>query len=71
MVINIKVVPRSKKNQIKEENGILKVYSTAPAVENKANEPVIGMLADFFRVRRNQIEIKRGHKSRNKVVEIK
>jgi uncharacterized protein len=71
MVINVKVFPRSRKNQIKEESGILKVYSTAPAVDNKANEAVIEMLADFFRVRKNQIEIKRGHKSRNKVIEIK
>ena len=71
MIVNIKVFPRAKKNQIKAENGIIKVYTAAPAVDNKANFAVLEMLAEFFHVRKSQVEIKQGHKSRNKVIEIK
>lgn len=71
MIVNIKVFPQAKKNQIKAENGIIKVYTTAPAVDDKANLAVLKMLAEYFGVKKSQIKIKRGHKSRNKVIEIK
>ena len=70
MIINVRVFPRARKNLIKEENGVTKVYTSAPAVDNKANLAVQEMLAEFFRVRKSQVVIKRGDKSRNKVVEI-
>jgi uncharacterized protein (TIGR00251 family) len=70
MIIEVKVFPRAKKNQIKEESGIYKIYTTAPAVDNKANSAVIKMLADFFSVRKNQVLIKKGGRAREKLVVI-
>ncbi|MFZ5800355.1 MAG: DUF167 domain-containing protein [Candidatus Omnitrophota bacterium] len=70
MLIKVRVFSRAKKNEIKEEGGIFKIRTTAPAVDNKANDAVIAMLADFFKVRKRAVFIKRGAKAREKVVEI-
>ena len=77
MIINVKTVPGAKKNLLKEsacrqagKNGNYKVYLTAPAVEGKANQALIEYLADYFQVKKSQIEIIKGLKSRNKTVNI-
>jgi uncharacterized protein YggU (UPF0235/DUF167 family) len=46
------------------------VYTTSPARDNKANISVIEQLSDYFDVPKNCITIKRGLKSKNKVIEI-
>ena len=70
MKIHIKVIPQAKKNDLKQENDVFKVYLTAPAQEGRANEALIDFLADYFKVRRSAIEILKGLKTRNKVVNI-
>ena len=70
MIINIKVYPRAKRNQIKKEGGVLKIYTTSPAIDNKANVAVKEMLAEFFQVKKRQIEIKQGERSKQKVIKI-
>jgi uncharacterized protein len=70
MQINVKVIPGAKKNLLKEENASYKVYLTAPPVEGKANKALIEFLAEYFKVKKNQIEITKGLKSRNKTVNI-
>ena len=70
MQLNVKVIPGAKKNFIKEEAGALKVYLQAPPVEGKANEALIELLAEHFAVRKRQVVIIKGLKSRNKVVKI-
>jgi uncharacterized protein (TIGR00251 family) len=70
MIIEVKVIPKAKKNLIKKENSIFKIHTTAPAVDNKANAAVIKMLADFFGVRKAQVMIKKGETSRQKLIEI-
>jgi len=44
---------------------------TAPAVDGKANETLIKFLAGHYGVRKNQIEITKGLKSRHKIIIIK
>ncbi len=66
----VKVVPGAKKNIIKEEAGILKVYLTAPAVDGKANKALIESLSEYFHVRKSQIEITKGLHSRYKTINI-
>jgi len=71
MRYSIKVIPRAKVNKIVEESkGSLKVHLTAPAVDGKANKALIVALAEHFKVKKRQIKIIRGEKSREKVVEI-
>ena len=70
MKINIKVVPRASRTMVKEENGLLKVHLTRPAVDGQANEQLIEVLAGFLKVKKYQIRIFRGQNSRNKIIEI-
>uniref|UniRef100_A0A7V0Z6G6 UPF0235 protein ENP86_07860 n=1 Tax=candidate division WOR-3 bacterium TaxID=2052148 RepID=A0A7V0Z6G6_UNCW3 len=68
--INIKVIPNARKNLVCEEDGIFKVYVNAPPVEGRANKAVIEVLSEYFNVRKSNIKIIKGEKSRNKVLEI-
>ena len=68
--IKIKVIPGASKNMIKEEGGLTKIYLTAPPVDGKANEALIKFLAKHYDVNKSSVEIVKGQKSRNKVIEI-
>jgi uncharacterized protein len=46
------------------------VAVSAPAVDGRANEAVRRALADAFAVRRQDVEIVRGERSRDKLVEV-
>ncbi|MDP8264763.1 MAG: DUF167 domain-containing protein [Candidatus Aceula lacicola] len=70
MRINIKVIASAKKNLIKEEGDILKVYLNAPAADGKANKALLAFLAKYFKVSKGKIEIIKGLKSRNKTIMI-
>lgn len=71
MKISVRVKPNARKNDVKEidENHYL-VSVTAPPVDNKANEKVIELLAEYFGKPKRAITIVRGGTSREKVVEI-
>ncbi|MBU0672842.1 MAG: DUF167 domain-containing protein [Candidatus Margulisbacteria bacterium] len=71
MRYNVKVITRAKTNRVVEEQGRLKVYLAAPPVEGRANEDLIKVLTEHFGVKRRQVTILLGKKSRNKVVEIR
>jgi hypothetical protein len=70
MIIKIKVIPRAKKELIKEEGGVLKVYVIAPPEDGRANEAVVKILAKHFDVAKNCVRIVKGETGRNKIVEI-
>lgn len=70
MRVDIKVIANAKKGFLKEENGILKVYVTVPALEGKANKAVIRTLAQHFNVKKNQIGIIKGLQSQYKTINI-
>ncbi|MFH1362323.1 MAG: DUF167 domain-containing protein [bacterium] len=71
MHYSAKVIPRAKVNKIVEESkGHLKVHLTAPAKEGRANEALVKALAKHFGVKKRQVKIVRGEKSRQKVIEI-
>lgn len=69
VLLKIHVNPRSSKNQVTGLHGdALNIKITAPAVEGKANKALIEFLAEYFGVKKKQVEIKSGDKSREKVV---
>ena len=63
MVILVRVIPKAKQNKIVVEEDRLKVYLTAPAIEGRANDALIKILAAHFQVRKGDIRIVRGEKS--------
>ena len=69
-LVNIKVIPNAKSNEVVEEIDSIKVKVNSPAIEGKANKAVIKVLADYFNVKKNQISIVKGEKNRNKCIQI-
>jgi hypothetical protein len=72
MILNIKIQPNAKKNEISEKTDeCWKIKIKAPAVENKANQELIKFLAKEFNVTKKDVQILHGEKNKLKVVEIK
>lgn len=70
MNLEIKVIPNAKRNEIKKEGERYKIYLTAPAVDGKANKKLLEFLSEQFGVKKSSIFIKRGAKSRHKIIQI-
>ena len=68
----VKAVPRSTRNAIGEvREGVLQIRLCAPPVEGKANAALLAFLAEVLGVRKSQVSLKMGEKSRHKVVTVK
>ena len=70
MDIHVKVYPNARRNEVKKEGEVYKVYLNVPPVEGKANQRLIDVLADFFEVRKSAVIITKGLKSRLKTIRI-
>ena len=70
MRITVQVVPRSSKNSLAWEQGVLKARLTAPPVDGAANEALIALLAERLGLPKRDIHIVHGATSRRKTVEI-
>lgn len=70
MVIQIKVKTNSKEQKIYLVDDIYNIYVKSPAKEGKANMEVIDMIAEYFNVKKGEVNIKRGLKGKKKIIEI-
>ncbi|HBH86982.1 MAG TPA: YggU family protein [Syntrophaceae bacterium] len=71
VIFHIHVVPKSAKNECAGIQGdAIKLKITAPPVEGQANDACIRFLSDLLSVKKNQVTIISGHKSRKKTVAI-
>ncbi len=71
MRISVKVQPGSKHESIEKISAIeFRVKLRARAVEGKANDQLIEVLAQYFEIPKSSVQIIRGAKSRNKVLVI-
>ncbi|MHA1558941.1 MAG: DUF167 domain-containing protein [Alphaproteobacteria bacterium] len=74
--LTIKVTPNSNKDEVIGEekdlfgNKILKIKTTKIPKNGKANKAVIEILADYFKVPKNRVDIISGLSSRTKIVKI-
>jgi len=69
--IPVKVKPGSTSEGISREGHSFLVKVKEPPREGKANQAAIKLLAAYFGVPKSQVRILSGHRSRNKIVEIK
>ncbi|MEK9166073.1 MAG: DUF167 domain-containing protein [Patescibacteria group bacterium] len=68
---NVKVIPNASKNEIAAQDGdFLKVKIKAPAQRGKANRELVKFLAQEFDVKKSAIDIIKGERGREKIVEI-
>lgn len=70
MILKIRVIPKASRNLVIKDDKGLKVYLTKPAQDGLANAKLIDLLSAFLKVKKYQIKIIQGYKSRNKLVEI-
>lgn len=71
-LLEVRVQPRAKRNSVEVvEGGKLKVYVTAPPESGKANDAVIALLSKHLKVSKSKIAIVRGHRGRDKVLQIR
>lgn len=70
MRMSVRVIPRSSKNSITWEEGVLKVRLTAPPVDGAANEALIALLAQRLGLPKRDISIVQGATGRHKTIEI-
>lgn len=71
MKIAIIAHPNAKRPRIEEDLlGTLHVYVNAPPLEGKANRAIEEALADHFKVKKSQVDLISGQKSKNKLFEI-
>ena len=68
LVIKIKIVPNSSKNDIIIEDGFIKVKVTAQPIENKANKALIEFLSKKYKISKSSIEIVKGETSKEKTL---
>ncbi|MGA2098608.1 MAG: DUF167 domain-containing protein [Candidatus Acidiferrum sp.] len=68
----VRVQPRASKDEISGVmNGALKVRLQAPAVEDRANEALVELLAHLLKTPKSAVRILAGDRSRTKRVEIR
>lgn len=71
MRIYIKVSPRSSRNEVvKISEGEYKVKLTAPPVDGAANDALIKLLSQYFKVSKSEIVIVGGKTAKIKMVDI-
>jgi len=58
------------KNLVKKEEDYLKVYLTKPAQNGLANTQLIALLAEYLNIKKYQVKIIKGKRSRDKLVKI-
>ena len=71
LLIKIKIVPNSSKNEIVLEDEFIKIKITAQPIENKANKALVEFLSKTFKVAKSNIEIVKGDTSKEKTLLIK
>jgi len=70
-IYNIRVVPRAKQNKVEKlANDELKVWLTAPPIDNKANFLLIKVVAEYLKIKQRQISIIGGVRSRDKRIKV-
>ena len=71
LVIDLRVQPRASHSRIEGLHGArLRVRLKAPPVDGRANEALVGLLAETFAVPRARVRIEHGAASRDKRVRI-
>ena len=71
MKISVIAHPNAKKERIEKDlYGTLHVYVNQPPLEGKANKAVIDALANHFNVKKREVILLTGEKSKSKVFEI-
>lgn len=71
MLIKVCVNPKAKVNLVEKLlDGSFKIKTTAPAIDNQANNAVIKLVAQYFKIPPSLVNVKKGRTSKQKIIEI-
>jgi len=71
LVLSVRVQPRAKKNEILDvRDGRLRLRTTAPPTDGKANQAVIKLIAAYLQIAPSRIHLMRGKTQRNKQLRV-
>lgn len=68
LIVNIKISPNSKKNEIIKEKEFVKIKITAQPIDGKANKALIEFLSKNFKIPKTSIKILKGETSKEKTI---
>ena len=68
ILVNLKIIPNSSKNDIVLEDGFIKVKITAQPIEGKANKALVEFLSKKFKIPKTSIEIVKGDTNKEKTL---
>lgn len=68
LIVRLKIVPNSSKNEIVLEDEFIKVKITAQPIENKANKALVEFLSKKFKIPKTGIVILKGDTSKEKTL---
>jgi uncharacterized protein len=72
VIFTVRVQPRARNDEIAGEMaGAVKIRLQAPALENRANEPLIEFLAHLLKTPKSAVRLLSGERSRIKRIEIR
>ena len=69
-IFNVRVTTRAKQNKVVENGDVLRVYVTCIPENGRANEAVIDLLSDYFKIAKSRIQIIKGLTARDKIVTV-
>jgi len=71
LVLSVRVQPRASKNEILDvRDGRLRLRTTAPPTDGKANQAVIKLIAEHLQIAPSRITVLRGKAQRNKQLRV-
>lgn len=68
LIVRLKIIPNSSKNEIIWENEGLKVKITAQPIDNKANKALIEFLSKKLKIAKSNIQIIKGELNKEKTL---
>ena len=72
MKISVHLKPNSRHREevVVGDDGVLTIYTKAPAIEGRANLAAVKLVAKYYGVAPSRVKLVRGVTSRNKIFEI-
>lgn len=68
IIVNLRISPNAKKNEIIRDGDIIKVKITALPIDGKANKALVEFFAKNFKIPKTSIEILKGETSKEKTI---
>lgn len=68
ILVNLRISPNAKKNEIIKDGDIIKVKITALPIDGKANKALVEFFAKNFKIPKTSIEILKGETSKEKTI---